>query len=112
MKGFSYPLYWKVRFWFFLEMLIPYLDDEFIIREFNTSPGFPDCFALRNGVEVGIEFEVNSSHFYEHKHHTDPNVSKCNLIVCWKNALGSHIRVLDKKGREHEIEILELKRNR
>jgi hypothetical protein len=92
-------------------MLIPYLDDEFIIKEFNTSPGFPDCYALKNSVEVGIEFEVNSNHFYEHGHDRDANVDKCDLIVCWKNTINlPYITVNDRLGRRHQIEILELER--
>lgn len=108
MRGFSYPPVLESEVLVLFGMLIPYLDDEFVIKEFNASPGFPDCIALRNGVEVGVEFEVKSGHFYEHKHHLDQNVGRCNIIVCWKNTLGSYIRVVDKYGKEHVIEIFEL----
>ena len=56
-----------------------------------------------------MEFEVDSRNFYEHKHHLDANVDKCNLIVCYKNPLDSYIKV-NKQGKEHRIEIFELKR--
>ena len=110
MKGLSYPSLLESEVLVLFGMLIYHMDDEFAIKEFNSSPGFPDCFALRNGVEVGIEFEVDSRNFYEHRHHVDSNIGKCNLIVCWKNALGPHIIVQDKYGREHQIEIIELER--
>jgi hypothetical protein len=111
MRGLSYPPVLESEVLVLFGMLIPYLDDEFIIKEFNTSPGFPDCYALKNNVEVGIEFEVNSNHFYEHGHDRDANVDKCDLIVCWKNTINlSYITVNDRLGRRHQIEILELER--
>jgi len=109
MKGLSYPPVLESEVLVLFGMLIPHLDDEFIVKEFNSSPGFPDCYALRNGEEIGIEFEVDSRNFYEHKHHMDPDVDKCNLIVCYKNPLDSYIKV-NKQGKEHRIEIFELKR--
>jgi hypothetical protein len=66
MKGLSHPPVLESEFLVFFGMLIPYLDDDFVINEFNSSPSFPDCYALKNGVEVGIEFEVDSNHFYAH----------------------------------------------
>jgi len=35
-------------------MLMPHLESQFVIDEYNGS--FPDCTALRDGKEVGIEF--------------------------------------------------------
>jgi len=65
-------------------LLIPYLEDSFVIDRYQGS--FPDCFAMRNGQRIGIEFEVLSSNFYEHRHHEDlDNLGKCDLIVCWRN---------------------------
>lgn len=110
MGGLSYPPFLESEVLVLFGMLIPHLNDEFVIKEFNSSPGFPDCFALRNGREVGIEFEVDSRNFYEHKHHVDPNIGKCNLIVCWRNVLGPSVTVIDKFGKEHRIEIIELEK--
>jgi hypothetical protein len=36
-------------------LLMPYLDSQFVIDEYSGS--FPDCIALKNGKEIGIEFE-------------------------------------------------------
>ncbi|MGB9693887.1 MAG: hypothetical protein ACPLYF_03495 [Fervidobacterium sp.] len=110
MRGLSFPPVLESEVLVLFGMLIPYLDDEFVIEEFNSTPGFPDCFALRNGVKVGIEFEVDSRHFYAHDHHKDPNLVNCNLIICWKNSFGPYIIVPDKNGGSHKIEIIELER--
>ena len=46
MRGLSYPPVLESEVLVLFGMLIPYLDDEFVIKEFNSSPGFPDCYAL------------------------------------------------------------------
>jgi len=83
-------------------MLLPYLDDNLMIEEFSGA--FPDCIAKRNGKEIGIEFEVNSSDFFTHRHDVSPGISKCDMIVCWKNNR-SEKKV---KIEDQEIEVLEL----
>ncbi len=91
-------------------MLIPHdLEDNFAIEEYSGS--FPDCFALRNGKKVGIEFELYASNFFDHKHHKDDNLTKCNIIVCWKNDVHNTIKrggLEFLKVGEHEIEIIGL----
>ena len=66
------------------------------------------CFAKRNGKRIGIEFEVYSSNFFDHKHQLHPNIPRCNMIICWENNLEPVINVKDKNGKIHQIEILEL----
>lgn len=90
-------------------LMIPHLKDSFAID--GDSGTFPDCFALRNGQKVGIEFELYSRNFFIHKHHKDDNLTKCNIIVCWKNNMRKTtkkdgIELLNVKG--HEIEIISL----
>lgn len=92
-------------------MLLPYLDDQFGIDEYTGE--FPDCKATHKGRSIGIEFELYSSKFYAHKHHLDPRLPKCDMIVCWKNNLGRNklkigeqtieiytplSKIIDKKG--------------
>ena len=48
---------------------------------------FPDCIARRNGEEIGIEFEVLASDFYDHRHNEHPDLAGCKLLMCWKNNL-------------------------
>lgn len=91
-------------------LLIPHLADSFVIEEGDRGV-FPDCLALRNGQKVGIEFEVFADRFFEHKHHEDDNLTKCNIIVCWKNNIPDTtqkdgIEILKVKG--HEIKIMSL----
>lgn len=89
-------------------LLMPHLDSQFVIDEYSGS--FPDCIALKNGKEIGIEFEVNSKDFITHKHPEDPNLSKCKLIVCWENYWKESKKVFtDAKGNSHEIEVCALK---
>lgn len=89
-------------------LLIPHLDNQFVIDEYSGS--FPDCVARRYGKEIRIEFEVNSKDFITHKHHEDPNLSKCNLIVCWENYWNENKKAFtDANGNSHEIEVLALK---
>lgn len=93
-------------------LLIPHLEDAFVISE-GDSGDFPDCFALRNGKTVGIEFELYASNFERHKHHQHENLDKCDIIVCWENDIPNTIKkdgkdFLSVKG--HEIEIISLKK--
>lgn len=83
-------------------MLMPYLDSQFVIDEYSGS--FPDCRARRDGNEIGIEFEVNSKDFVTHKHPDDPNLSKCDLIICWEN----YWKKNKVEFHGHEIEVYEL----
>jgi hypothetical protein len=80
---FSYAPSYENEVVLLFRLLMPYLDSQFVIDEYSGS--FPDCLARRDGKEIGIEFEVNSKDFFSHKHHKDPNLFKCNLIVCWEN---------------------------
>lgn len=96
-------------------MLIPYLKDSFIIDKYPDT--FPDCFARRNGQEIGIEFEVKASHFYEHHHDTNANLKKCNLLICWENDIPrktttrGDIELLNPETiKGHSIEIMALKK--
>lgn len=87
-------------------MMIPHLKDSFAIEQGDRGI-FPDCFALRNGQKVGIEFELFASNF---DHEDDDNLTKCNILICWKNDIRNTNRngidLLDVKG--HEIEIVSL----
>lgn len=85
-------------------MLLSHLNEKFVIDEYPGS--FPDCIAKWNGKDVGIEFEVNLSDFFAHHHDLDPDISKCNLIICWKNDRG-----VDKlEIGNQKIEVRELSR--
>jgi len=75
-RGFLHPPALESEVLVIFGMLLPYLDDQFVLDEFNSSPAFPDCFARRNGKRIGIEFEVYSKNFFAHKHHMDQNISK------------------------------------
>jgi len=87
-------------------LLIPHLEDSFAIEEYSGT--FPDCFALRNGQRVGIEFESVASNF---DHENNDNLTKCSLLVCWKNDFRNTTK---RDGKEffvvkgHEIEIIPL----
>jgi hypothetical protein len=95
-------------------LLIPHLEDSFVIEEYSGT--FPDCFALRNGQRVGIEFELYATNFFDHKHHEDDNLTECSIILCWENDIP---RTIKRDGKEflkvkhheieHEIEIISLK---
>jgi hypothetical protein len=83
-RGLLYEPEYEEEVVMLFSLLIPYLEDSFVIDRYQDS--FPDCFAVRNGQRIGIEFEVLSSNFYEHRHHEDlDNLEKCDLIVCWRN---------------------------
>jgi len=72
---------------------------------------FPDCIARRNGEEIGIEFEVLASDFYDHRHNEHSDLARCKLLMCWKNNLKETVV---KDGRSFiivngcEIEVLAL----
>jgi hypothetical protein len=91
-------------------LLIPYLKDDFVIDQYSGS--FPDCIARRNGEEIGIEFEVLASDFYDHGHDEHPDLAKCKLLVCWKNDLERKTIAKDGKSfiivNGYEIEVLAL----
>jgi hypothetical protein len=91
-------------------LLLPHLEDSFVVDRFLGS--FPDCIARRNGEEIGIEFEVLASDFFDHKHDEHPNLAKCKLLVCWKNDLERKTIVKNGKPflnvRGHEIEVMTL----
>jgi hypothetical protein len=92
-------------------LLIPYLKDEFVVDRFLGS--FPDCIAKRNGEEIGVEFEVLASDFYDHGHDEHPDLPKCKLLICWENDLERKAIVKDGKPflnvKGYEIEILALR---
>src|SRR3990170_7734046 len=88
-------------------LLIPHLPDSFAIEK-GDSGTFPDCFAMRNGQRIGIEFELFASYF---NHQNNDNLTKCSLLVCWKNDI-RNITIRDGKEffyvKGHEIEIIAL----
>ena len=61
-------------------MLLADLENNYVTDEYPGS--FPDCLARRDGEQIGIEFEVNSTDFIKHKHDQNPNLHRCKLIVC------------------------------
>jgi len=94
-------------------LLIPHLPDSYAIEEGDRGT-FPDCLALRNGQKVGIEFELYANNFFDHKHDKNDNLTKCNIIVCWKNNIRNTIKrngieLLNIKGQEIEIISLDKK---
>jgi hypothetical protein len=92
-------------------LLIPYFEDKFVIDRYFGS--FPDCLARRNGEEIGIEFEVLASDFYDHRHDEHPDLARCKLLVCWENDLQR--KTITKGGKsflvikDYEIEVLALR---
>lgn len=106
--GFLYAPYYENEVVLLFGLLMPKLESKYVINEFSGS--FPDCIALRDGIEIGIEFEVNSQHFLVHRHDQDPNLKKCQLIVCWENAWNSNERIfIDVDGNSYKIVVLALK---
>jgi len=101
-------------------LLIPHLEDRFAIDSYRDT--FPDCFAKRNGQKVGIEFEVKASGFYEHLKKNKDELTKCDLLICWKNDIrwketirdGIHLKITTRdniefmKVNDHDIEIMAL----
>lgn len=93
----------------FFSLLIPYLEESFVVDEYPDS--FPDCFARRNGQKIGIEFETLASSFWIHEN--SDNLSKCNLLICWKNNIRGKtkrrngIEILNVRGQDIEIMALD-----
>lgn len=67
---------------------------------------FPDCIAVKDGLEKSIEFESYLSDF-DHIKKTD-DLSKCDYVICWEDDLdkNSYTR---KSIREAGIEVIELR---
>lgn len=101
-RGLSYAPSYENEVVLLFGLLMPYLDSQFVIDEYSGS--FPDCKARRDGKEICIEFEVNSKDFVTHRHPDDPNLPKCDLIICWEN----YWKKSKKEFHGHEIEIWEL----
>jgi len=76
---------------FYFGRLYEFLDFE----ELHFTGRYPDAMALLDGKKVGIEFEVLSGDF---KHR---DVSKCDIIVCWR-------KNKDIYDGDRKLEILEL----
>ena len=90
-------------------LLMPHLKESYLIDRYPDT--FPDSSALRDNQKVEIEFEVYASDFYDHKHNKSDNLSKCSLLICWKNNIRNTTKRGDKEFfvvDEHEIEILAL----
>jgi len=102
-RGFLYTPSYENEVVVLFGMLLQDLDNRYVIDQYWGS--FPDCLARRDGEQIGIEFEVNSTDFTKHKHDQKPNLHRCKLIVCWENGWKTN----KKQFRGHEIEILELK---
>jgi hypothetical protein len=83
-RGFIYYPHYENEVVLLFGLLMPHFRNSFVINEYSGS--FPDCLALRDGKEIGIEFEVSTIDFTAHRHHEDPDLKKCQLIVCWENS--------------------------
>lgn len=114
-RGFRYEPTYEQEVIILFGLLIPSLKDKFIIDKYPDT--FPDCFATRNGQEIGIEFEVKARNFYEQKHNTHANLKKCNLLICWENDIPE--KTITRDGLEllnpetvkgYNIEIMALKK--
>ncbi len=57
-------------------LMIPHLPDSFVIDQGDFGQ-FPDCYAFRNNVRIGIEFELYSKHFLDHNHQNNPLLRNC-----------------------------------
>lgn len=114
-RGFRFEPTYEQEVIILFGLLIPSLKDKFVIDKYPDT--FPDCFATRNGQEIGIEFEVKARNFYEQKHNTHANLKKCNLLICWENDVPE--KTITRDGVEllnpetvkgHNIEIMALKK--
>jgi hypothetical protein len=101
-RGLTYAPSYEAEVIMLFGMILPHLNDSFEIDEYNDE--FPDCSAKMNGKLVGIEFELNASHFKEQKHHLDPRLPNCDFLICWKNDVGKDSLTFENK----EIRIIEL----
>ena len=93
-------------------MVSKFENDNFVFDQGDIGL-FPDCFAYRNGIRIGIEFELFSSHFRDHNHHKSPFLNRCNLIICWINNMPDSYKngakeFVDING--HKIEILSIEK--
>ena len=110
-RGLLYEPTYEDEVLILFSMLIPSLRDEYVINRYSGA--FPDCFATRNGQEVGIEFELLSSHFFDHGHNESDRLEKCDMLVCWRNNL--HTGIIKENGKYflvvqgHRIEVVELR---
>lgn len=59
------------RYFFKLEEIFGFTDVRLYVK-------YPDASAFYKGIEINIEFELNSSNFKQHKH----DESRCDLVVC------------------------------
>lgn len=114
-RGFRFEPTYEQEVIILFGLLIPSLKDKFIIDMYPDT--FPDCFATRNGQEIGIEFEVKARNFYEQKHNTHANLKKCNLLICWENDVPEKTITRDdvellnpETVKGHNIEIMALKK--
>src|SRR5207249_11449991 len=82
-RGFLYEPEYEEEVVMLFGLIIPRLNDSYLIE--SCSGAFPDCFALRNGQRIGIEFELLSGNFFAQRHERDPRLKDCSMLVCWKN---------------------------
>lgn len=91
---------------FIFARIFPYLGFNHI-KEVRTN--FPDCIAvLKEGREVGIEFEPVLSSFGDHIQKQD-NLDLCQYIVCWKDDDVSSDGPIWEEITKFNIEIIQLK---
>lgn len=75
------------------------------IKEVRTE--YPDCICVKEGKEIGIEFEVELSSFRDHL--TKHDLSKCQYVVCWKDDLELY-NPMREEIEKNGIEVLELQK--
>jgi hypothetical protein len=102
-RGLAYAPSYEDEVIMLFGMMLPHLKDSFEIDEYNDE--FPDCSAKFNGKPVGIEFELNASYFKSQKHHLDPRLPNCNLLVCWKNDVGQGKLIFEHEETKQTVEI-------
>lgn len=76
------------------------------IKEIRSE--FPDCTCVKEGIEIGIEFEPLLSSFKDHFGKEGHDLSKCQCIICWKDDLGVYDSMHDEI-KECGIDIIELR---
>jgi hypothetical protein len=103
-RGFKYAPSYETEVVMLFGIMLPHLKvGSFEIEEYNDE--FPDCYAKLNGEPVWIEFELKATNFKEHKHHLDPRLRNCNLLVCWKNDTPKDTLEFEDKETKQKIEI-------
>jgi hypothetical protein len=102
-RGLKYAPAYEAEVVMLFGMMLPYLSGSFEIDEYNDA--FPDCSAQFNGKHVGIEFELKASNFEAQKHHLDPRLRNCNLLVCWENDKGQDTLRYEQKETKATVEI-------